>query len=224
MAEHPIIFSGPMVRALLDGRKTMTRRLAWRSETDHKRMTFVCDGERPDPLSRPAERAGIQWGGRYYLRPTPWQKVLPGDTLWVRESWAHDGPDLATVRAAREDALSGGISYGPYYRATEIAPGTLKWRPSIHMPRWASRINLTVTAVRVEKLQDITEEDARAEGVLYVPGHGDITLAELHADPGYSNYLCCRMGFEALWNSLHGPGAWDANPSVVVLSFERTKS
>src|ERR1700722_5468108 len=88
MADYPIIFSAPMILALLAGEKTMTRRLAWRSETDIKKMAFICDGERPDPLAKLAKNTSVQMAGAYWLRPSSWQRVQPDDRLWVREAMA----------------------------------------------------------------------------------------------------------------------------------------
>lgn len=183
VTDLPIIMSAPMVLALIERRKTKTRRLAWRWPADPE-------------------------NGMHESTPSSWQRVGPGDRLWVREAWAHDGPDLATVRARREDAMTGGgsMTYGPYYRATEVSPDTLKWRPSIFLPRWASRITLTVTATWIEHVQDISEEDAQAEGVLKP------TLPRWSASP-------YRSAFRGLWNDLHGDGAWEKNPDVCVISF-----
>jgi hypothetical protein len=125
-----------------------------------------------------------------------------GARLWVRETWSHDAPDLDTCRAADEDALPG-TGYGPYYRATEVAPDTLKWRPSIHMPRWASRITLEITEVRVQRVQDITDADAEAEGCL----GGSMTY------PG--------QAFENLWCEIYGHESWTSNPWCWCLSFRR---
>lgn len=187
MRDIPIIFSAPMVRALLDGRKTMTRRLA----------TSIIDG-----------------ATRQAIRSSPWQRAAPGDRLWVREAFTEPNDQVVIYRANwREDALARGLQNIPDTDAG------LRWHPSIHMPRWASRLTLTVTSVKIERLQGISEDDARAEGSLYVPGHGDITPYELWADPGYSNFLNCRQGFEMLWNALHGDGAWETNPEVVAISF-----
>ena len=159
MIARPIIFSAPMVRALLAGCKTQTRRLAWQK-----------------PL-------------RPVLLPTVWQRIRPGDRLWVREIW-HPGQVVADYEN-RFHASVRSISY----RATwESGPTSFAWRSPIHMPRVASRLTLAVTATRIERLQAITAADALAEGV-------------------------DRDGFAQLWNFLHGPGAWDANPWVVALTF-----
>jgi hypothetical protein len=129
----------------------------------------------------------------------------------VREAFSYDRLDVD-----RDGTLP------PWY----WAHGNPNWgdwtrpKPSIHMPRWASRLTLTVTDARVQRLQEISEADAVAEGAgFYVPGHGFITEADLRADPGYSNFLAPRMGFEAIWASIHGPDAWDANPWVAALTF-----
>lgn len=192
--DYPIIFSAAMVRALLDGRKTMTRRYAWTMQR--------------------IDIHGVHGG-----KPTPWQKVKPGDLLWVRETfWGCDFAETGYLPIVVYAERHHGKTYD-HPGNVRIAAPRFGHIPSIHMPRSASRLTLVVTATKIERLQDINEKDARAEGVLYVPGHGEITLEELRADPGYSNFLCCRHGFEMLWNEQHGPDAWDANPEVVALTF-----
>jgi hypothetical protein len=193
MRDIPIIFSGPMVRALLDGRKTMTRRLAW--------------GKR-------YRRRNGEEGG---LLPSSWQFVMPGDRLWVRENWAlkdcgrRVGVDAATwPQGFPVDRAQ--------YIATDTAPstntdGSPYWwnqRPCIHMPRWASRLTLVVTSTKDETLQAITELDAMLEGVEpAVAGHrGDGEPIKTY-----------RTGFCRLWNQLHGESAWLDNPQVVALTF-----
>lgn len=150
MAERPIIFSAPMIRAILSGSKTMTRRLV----------------------------------------TSPLAKCQPGDLLWVREAF--------TIIEARHVAKPGGgyewredePMYAADYAGLNKPDRDWNWSPSIHMPRWASRITLRVTAVKIEQLQEISEEDALSEGV------------EPYA-------MTARGAFFALWNSLHGPGAWE---------------
>ena len=186
MTIRPIIFSALMVRALLDGRKTQTRRIVkW------------LDGN---------------------LEPKAGYSV--GDRLWVRETWAHDAQALETCRVVFEDAYPGGITYGPYYRATETAPDTLRWRSPIHMPRWASRLTLTVTAVKVERLQDLSEDDARAEGIAFSIDRDPIGpckwASAIDKTKGWSS---ARAAYNELWNYLHGPEAWAQNPWVTAISF-----
>lgn len=229
MADRPIIFSGKMVRAILDGRKTQTRRV----------VKDVPDMPAPDchPSHTPKHPAPYldAYCGEQKTSANPrgmgrnwhWWQVddrpgvvafrlpyAPGDRLWVRESW-----NMSGLGWNRPQAGLGKL----HYRATD--EGQWKnywgaWRSPIHMPRWASRLTLTVTNVRVQRLQDISEDDARAEGVLWVPGHGEIAPADLHE--GYSNYLNCREGFQVLWNSLNAARGygWDANPWVCAVTFE----
>lgn len=173
MTDRPVIFSAPMVRALLEGRKTMTRRLAY-----HERRT-----RNPAIAESPT-----------FIAASPWQRVQPGDRLWVREACMSD-PDRFTIYRADWER----------YNVCD----TMRWRPSIHMPRWASRLTLTVTAVRVERLQEISTDDALAEGCGLRDG---------------MHHLALRIAeFRDLWNSLHGPSAWDANPEVVALTFTVAK-
>lgn len=203
--ERPILFSAPMVRALLQGRKTQTRRAV-----KLPKALVALGGD----LNAASTFRDPGFGDGEYLHVAlndgsvqrvrcPYADTL-GDRLWVREAWAHDAETLEQCRAAHEDALSG-LTYGPYYRATDVAPETLRWRPSIHMPRWASRITLEVTNVRVERLQDISEADAEAEG----------------ADPIKTKVPTARDAYRYLWDDINGAGGWDANPWVWVVSFRR---
>ena len=188
MTDYPIIFSAPMVRALLDGRKTMTRRLAWQPP-----------------------RACILGSVEF---PSPWKKVRPGDRLWVREAWRtearHDG-------IPPRDVLSSAIvSFDADY-ATEPNDGCRgKDRRSFHMPRWASRITLIVTATKLERLKDISEEDALAEGISPLPS------GRFYCGFDEEGEITCKSPVTAyawLWDSLHGEDAWAANPEVVALTF-----
>lgn len=209
MSDRPISFSAPMVLALLDGRKTQTRRVLKDGPDGYWHVD-------PNPRGE-----GLAWVAPEGAPSIPIKLPYgPGDRLWVREAWADDA-----------EAQFEPQKRGTYYRADpdaeDIAEGNRScgiphdWRPSIHMARWRSRLTLTVTDVRVQRLHEISEADARAEGTgLYVPGHGFITESDLHADPGYSNFLAPRMGFEAIWSEIYGPNAWDQNPWVVALTFD----
>ena len=189
MTDIPILMSGPMVQAILreirapGTGKTMTRRLAER---------FV-------PAKHPP--AGMEGKVGEY-RPTRWVKVQPGDRLWVRETWGHTGSGIWTVQSAM-NAYGGNV----VYRADDDGALT-GWFPSIHMPKLFSRLTLLVTATRTEQLQDINEEDARAEGMErpilpHWPGHP------------------FGSAFRGTWQSLHDkPGhRWDDNPQVAAVSF-----
>ena len=198
MTDRPIIFSAPMIRALLDGNKTMTRRLAWRGIS-----------------RRPYNEKNITINP-----PTLWQKARKGDRLWVREAFCDMIlPELLggapqrflAYKAGRRMMHPSGCDLSkpetwPISIEPDTIPSAAKWRPSIHMPRRASRLTLVVTDTRIERLQDISEADAQAEGAkLYVCGQG-----KDH-----------RTGFVYLWGGLHdGSKGWLANPEVVVISFE----
>ena len=198
MADRPIIFSAPMVRALLEGRKTQTRRLV---KPRGKRPSLF-DGE---------------WSDSYVLDPgnAEWRaKDLPaavGDRLYVRENW--NGAQYAIEDEGPN--YTGTQPYAADFRGTPA----LKWKPSIHMPRTASRLTLTVSDVRVQRLQDLSEEDAVAEGVQPI-GLGD-GPNHFTVDCGFGslNAPTAAETFKLLWNLLHGEGAWGANPWVVALTF-----
>lgn len=214
MKERPILFSGAMVCALLAGTKTQTRRALNARSLDLLDAAAKC-GEchelgDTNPI-RPNDMA-------CYVQFCPYGQL--GDRLWVREAWTHDARSLEECRAAHED-LMGGMSYGPYYRATEAAPDTLKWRPSIHMPRWASRILLEITDVRIERLQDISESDAEAEGCDRLTWNGQPGAADLIDWPLKTTDRPWANGYALLWESINGDGAWAANPWVWAVSFKR---
>lgn len=198
MRDHPIIFSAPMVLALLAGRKTQTRRLAWRDPLP------VPDDARDYWLARGAKVSGADdTDTRLAWMPSPWQRVKPGDRLWVRENWK---PVPASAYRCSEGVQQTPNPGDPdeaavYGAGWDRSTGGAPWRPSIHMPRWASRLTLSVTDVRVQRLQEISEADAEAEGFVSIGVD----------DPG--------RWFANLWNSLHGPDAWAANPEVVALTF-----
>ena len=205
MTDRPIIFSAPMVRAMLEGRKTQTRRVL-------KPQPGVVDsGGLPAAL---VALDGYAVPGRVQPRRVPY---APGDRLWVRETW-------------RPHYLGDGVwnldvSYPADGERRTICDGEFgdkdwNWPKAadrgnvtpLHMPRWASRLTLTVTDVRVQRLQDISEADAVAEGC-------DAVLALTIKRPNGAHPGNPRECYCDLWNSLHGPGAWDANPWVVAVTF-----
>jgi hypothetical protein len=221
MTDRPILFSGEMVRAILDGRKTQTRRKMsvqpWPNATVevgpyHPHWIDRNGESQPGPSTFGAvwDHQDIVNGGDTGLR-CPYG--APGDLLWVREGFAvqpelwadNHGPQPIHYTADQVIGFAG----KPDQRQIE----DYRSKPSIHMPRWASRITLRITDIRVERLQDITEDDARAEGC-------DPARWIDETDVGMEGY---REGFARLWNKINGPGAWDANPWVWVISFERVK-
>jgi len=206
MADRPILFSGPMVRALLDGRKTQTRR----TMPDQK-------------LFRDGPAGPEIWTGFMGWQYLAWaldnrgvcgKGVLPriaiGDRLYVREHWntdvRNDGISPRDIRATEPVWY---IADGVSTRSTDFSVRSSQHRQAMHMPRWASRLTLTVTDVRVERLQDINEADAKAEGV-----SDEFTDYEI-----YGQSQPYRFGYSALWNDINGPGAWDENPWVVAYTF-----
>ena len=193
MKERPILFSAPMVRALLAGTKTQTRRAL--------KQVQIRSAAMPEP----------EWRSVHTLCPYG----QPGDRLWVRERWApRDG--LTLINQQRTEVFYWADDEGKHW-----SDGP--WKPSIHMPRWASRITLELTSVRIERLGDISEVDAIAEGI------GTIRVSE--NDSRWLNY--CepedraaafgdpRHSFWSLWKSINGQASHDANPWVWVLEFRR---
>jgi hypothetical protein len=219
--ERPILFSAPMVRALLDGTKTQTRRLVKPQPFEWQPNAWSWPGQF---TVEPPHTWRVAWRGReseYMHRYCPYGQ--PGDQLWVRETFALEWPDVD--RPDDEEEFRRWVK--PHYAATDPKPDLvnsvterpLGWRPSIFMPRWASRIQLEATGVRVERLQDISEDDARAEGV------------EAHDDDGVTYYgplnhghASARVAFSVLWDSLNAErGPWASNPWVWCISFKRVK-
>lgn len=192
-----------MVRAILDGRKTQTRRVL-KPQPRHRAIRSSEDDQWYDA---DCVNAGV-------LLRCPYGQ--PGERLWARETWAHvpvtayrcsegvqqtanpNDPDMAAVYAAGWD---------------HSRPG--RWRPSIYMPRWASRLTLEITAVRAERLQDISEVDAAAEGV-EVEDYGE----EMPDGTGSHDYTCIP-NYRRLWESINGLGSWAKNPWVWVMEFRR---
>ena len=203
MKQRPILFSGPMVRALLDGSKTQTRRVA-----KAKHLSWI-EGSVLNFLD-----------GKWNQRPLPYGK--PGDQLWVRETW--QGPLLEEYEVDADADWQSANRIHQYQNPAHCAfaadggspPEFIdsddniqrRWRPSIHMPRWASRITLEITGVRVERLQNISEADAMAEGCPF-PNMAD------GDDP--------RKWYSDLWNSINGTDSWDLNPWVWVIEFKAVK-
>lgn len=216
MTDRPIIFSAPMVQAILSGRKSMTRRvlkpqptLPWGSASHAGKSWWTHDSLTGDVIET--------WRLRYAV----------GDRLYVREahslplSWT-ENPNAAYIGHVFYPASVDAPFRSPYLREKPSDHGRL--RPSIHMPRWASRLTLTVTDVRVQRLQEISEGDAWAEGCKqgdpWDSGEGFFPAEEPSPDgKGFIGWDCARDWYADLWNSLHGPDAWDANPWIVAVSF-----
>ena len=220
MSERPIIFSSPMVKALLDGRKTQTRRIikpkAWNKAGDVVNINIAsaanytkgADGRMYFAFVHPR-------GGPLTAYVSPY---AVGDRLWVREAWR--------VRSGKYDRMKPSDlpqNATVHYEANPRGEGEDlgKLRPSIHLPRHASRITLEVVQVRVQRLQEISHMDAKAEGVAqWVSDYFEPQTppSELLVD-----FHCGTTinAFRRLWETLHGPDAWEANPWVVAVTFKR---
>ena len=238
MKARPILFSGPMVRAILDGSKTQTRRVVKpqpsnfvggvnpKNTPKHPAPYFdsYCS-ERKSAVNPRGMSENWCWWTEDDRQGADWIKCLygkPGDLLWLRETFAiectreyhgmvSDAPPQDRPYCIVENCDGEGSDYWriPHYAASDGEPmicddgERTRWKPSIHMPRWASRLTLEITAVREERLRDISEEDARAEGI--------------------PNVEYCRFAKESfcdLWQSINGQESWSANPWVWVIEFK----
>ncbi len=209
--ERGMIFNSEMVRAIINGRKAQTRRPVKFPLID-KNAGCELSGN---------ELAGELAAGNYWNSPFG----QPGDRIWVRETWAEAGagaPDLNLYRANYPEHVPAHYENVP--QANEI-----RWTPSIHMPRWASRITLEITDVRVERLNDISESDANHEGVMFTdygvgrfgqqrPGYSWKPTS--HTDQCLPN---ARMAFANLWETIYGEYTWRVNPWVWVIEFKRVR-
>lgn len=192
-----------MVRALLDGRKTQTRRLCqWANNPNSPALTYIVACDEPGWFGD--EEGEVQFKAGY----------APGDRLWVREAWAKVGDADDDIHACPD------MRVHAYYRVDQVDPERQSWRPSIHMPRWASRLTLIVTDVRVERLQNISREDAIAEGLTHVPGVIEPNWWRLPKPMHQGTWLSPVAAFRFLWSEINGLGSWEANPWVVALTFD----
>lgn len=209
MRERPILFKGPMVRAILAGTKTQTRRIVkWRDLAAGLNLGFTglqVYSYAPG-LYTLESRSRDGWESR--SGPTRCPYGQPGDRLWVRETWARNQVMPLEHRAPGE------FIYGAELNESGLRRYAATWKPSIHMPRVSCRLMLEVTSVRVERLIAISETDAQAEGCdpwEDLAGAQDVTVRErLH---GY------RRAYQHLWGQLHGADSWRDNPWVWVIEF-----
>ena len=227
MKERPIIFSAPMVRAILDGRKTQTRRLC-------KAMNAWVDQECREVRQHDGAPHHFIKGASLPLEKLRCPYGVPGDRLWVREAWQAFFADEVPADRPRGPRHTMGIPAQPeresfvFYRAdgdlSHPEDGSEAiWLSPLHMPRRASRITLEVVSVRVERVQEISEEDALAEGALEFDG--PTTFVDNGMQSIYfPNMGYARAAFTDLWESIHGPDSWAANPWVWVIEFQREET
>lgn len=221
MKEYPILFSGEMVKAILEGRKTQTRRIIKFDENrrfryKHNRFTYFLDIE-----SLLRTKDACPYG-------------TPGDRLWVRETWCKyhtlDGNENEIPGTGRYYYAANDWPKFDYYidETTGKHREFPKWRPSIHMPREASRINLVIDKISIERLQDITEKDARAEGIKGWTKDGEFYKYGI-TEPGEPGAIEWREmplssidAFKNLWDQINSSRAnWESNPWVWVIKFHR---
>ena len=222
MSSKPILFSGPMVRAILEGRKSQTRRVVKPQPNPEYWQEIVPGWYSPTVIRNGLEEPGPEVYG-FASEDEGWRCPYgaPGDSLWVRETWKpyfH----LNENGSVKDEGI--------YYKATgsrrmmDLEPGTWsmrkadKWRPSIHMPRWASRISLSVKDVRVERVQDITYDAVVAEGVWDMMWAVDFTKS--------MKYPTWKSEWVRTWDALNAKRgySWESNPWVWVVEFERQEA
>lgn len=219
MKERPIIFSAPMVMAILDGRKTQTRRII-------KPQFNATPGiAKITPHDLEGGRFGFFDEFQEYRCPYG----QPGDRLWVRESWQHSNYPFGPLDPDCDIFYRADYWDDPHGMDGEkSAEGKYRtWKRSFHMPKWASRIDLEITGVRVERLQDISEADAVAEGIERTGGAASCCPWKNYrkGDLGEMTLDCSApsRSYMTLWESINGAGSWDANPWIWVLEFQRIK-
>ena len=228
MVERPVLFTGPMVRAILEGEKTQTRRPVKPQPIPECASMMDCgfDVKTDKEIFGGRDKAGRA------LYPFPVAdhsfvpEILcpygkPGDVLWVRETWSH-AKQPAGDRAVPPRLMNPRYPWDIRYRADDCGPSGGRWRPSVHMPKWACRIRLLVTGVRVERVQEISSVGARAEGA---DCRTDLSWDGTTDDPLFyeKGHLA---GFVDGWDSIYAKGdfAWAKNPWVWVVTFEREDS
>ncbi len=224
MTERGMIFNAEMVRAILDGRKTQTRRVMKPQPADD-----IARGVFPNPDTFGWKSSLKHKHGSITAHFCPFGK--PGDRIWVRETWAEAGAGAPNLKLYRANYPAHVPS-----RYENVPPAEeIRWTPSIHMPRWASRILLEITDVRVERLNSISDADCIAEGIIPVPKDRDDDhqfWRDYHlSGDGTFCVHSPRESFESLWKSVRGksfeqeedtgPGSWQANPWVWVIEFKR---
>ncbi len=216
MKERPILFSAPMVRAILEGRKTQTRRVV---------------NPRHIPNPQPDLDTAIERSPSLAAAFCPYGQ--PGERLWVRETFDPIYGQSPPGRVIEIDYKADWVPHGNRWRIKDEL-GSRRWTPSIHMPRWVSRILLEITGVRVERLQDISEADVIAEGfktregneAFNFAGTKEFFIPELLDHNPIGRVACggnvsAKEAYRRLWSSINGRGSWDANPWVWVVEFKR---
>ncbi len=233
MKERPILFSAPMVRAILNGSKTQTRRVAPISSLDIRQhaegmVTWRVAFSKPIKGTLASHRGGkFSTDQACRIVASQFSRYgQPGDRLWVRETFQ---PLFAEGAEHGDNDWQTGRGYAVSYPATdgihEFVDAddnfTDRCWPSIHMPRWASRITLEVTGVRVERLQEISEADAISEGI--ERSYDQWRDYRTDQAVNYPSAATPIESYRTLWEQINGSGSWDTNPWVWVVEFKRVK-
>lgn len=213
MAERGMIFNAEMVRALLDGSKTQTRRIMKNQPAELP----------SSPVSITRIDTGFQWyanDGVSSVFTCPFGQ--PGDRIWVREAFRVMGcaTDVARLvyKASERNSFTESTRTVPVASCTKQP--SQKWTPSIHMPRWASRLTLEITNVGVQRLQSISQNDAAREGLVRLPASGRYCINQGDQYFGGASHDA-REVFSWLWSSIYGDDSWQANPWVWVIEFKQ---
>ncbi len=225
MTDRPILFSGPMVRALIAGTKTQTRRDLMKSFERYPQLQGYDTNGTLKPINGrrvPCVEFAHSQLGLWDPEANPnglsgWYvplKAAVGDRLYVREAWrvaaGYDGHSPAKSHKGKPVLPNFAVVA---YEADTLPEGVGKLRQAMHLPRWASRLTLTVTDVRVERLQNISDEDAIAEGIERSERFPDRFMTPA------GDYAVPVVAYQRLWESINGPGSWDANPWIVAYTF-----
>lgn len=201
--ERGIIMRDWEVRAIREGRKTQFRRLV--KSQRHPFGYLLSPEEVVREFLNLTEAIRCPYG-------------QPGDQLWVRETFTLTQYKLPVYRADARD------KDGKLWPSVHSDPNGVLWTPSIHMPRWASRITLAIVSVRAQRLKDITEEDAKAEGAEFGFWHQNEGVFTDPVDEEDEHNSCFRDGFGFLWELINGPGSWERNDFVFAVEFKEVKS
>lgn len=232
MKQKPILFSTPMVKAILEGRKTMTRRIVKPQIIDcsNKHKGYTTASWKEEPISLKCKANSNEWycslcgngigsNGKSMYKC----KYQIGDILWVRETFGYNhavefGKSPFVYKADTNSQTS--LTKEKYYANGELKQVESYWHPSIHMPKEAARIWLEVTNVRVERLQDISDKDAVAEGIEANSRFGEkVCMWKNYLE--YDGFPYPIHSFQSLWESINGKQSWEANPWVSVIEFKR---
>lgn len=216
-----MLFSAPMVRAILAGTKTQTRRVV--KPQPPCGCSYSINGAQSHALCFKSETTT-------WVAPTPKSTDhrlqcpygQPGERIWVRETWAawsSFSDEADEVEGTAQDLVERGISRAHISYRADYQTHADRWRPSIFMPRWASRITLEIVSMRVERLQEISEADALAEGLYPNPKYAHAKLYTWDGIQGNSNNPI--YAYQLLWESINGAGSWELNPWVWVVEFKR---